>query len=303
MRAPAKVRLFRHQFSSMGCPCEIQLYAGSRDEVIAAFGQAECEVHRLDRKYSHYRDDSELKHIQLKTDRPGGVKVDRETAALLNYTQTQFKLSGGLFDVTAQALSMLWDRIEELPDEQQIQTALEQTGWQRLDWDGKTLKMPSGLSLDLGGVVKEYAADRAAGILKANGSESGFVDLGGDLHFLGPHPDGKCWQTGIRHPGDGKQAIASIEVHSGGLASSGNYERYSEIDGKRYGHIINPKTGWPVSGLASVSVLAPSCLVAGSLSTLAMLAGEEKGLLLLRESGLPWLAIDKELQVKGTLMP
>lgn len=301
-RAPARTRLFRHGFSSMGCPCEIQLYASSHNDARAGFVRAESEVQRLDRKYSHYRDDSELKQIQLKANRPGGVKVDPETAALLDYSQTQFELSGGLFDVTAGALSTLWDHIEKLPDEQQIQTALEQTGWHRLKWDRLTLQMPTGLSLDLGGVVKEYAADRAAGILKSSGFGSGFVDLGGDLHFLGPHPDGKCWQTGIRHPGDGKRAIASIEVPSGGLASSGNYERYSEIDGKRYSHIINPKTGWPVSGLASVSVLAPNCLVAGSLSTLAMLAGEEKGLLLLREGGLPWLAIDNELHVKGTLI-
>jgi thiamine biosynthesis lipoprotein len=156
--------------------------------------------------------------------------------------------------------------------------------------------------LDLGGVVKEYAADRAAGILKTLGFESGYADLGGDLHFMGPHPNGRGWQTGIRHPDGGKQAIASIEVQSGGLASSGDYERYSEIDGKRYGHIINPQTGWPVSGLAAVSVLAPSCLVAGSVSTLAMLAGVNDGLSLLRDSGLPWLAIHRDFQVEGTLL-
>ena len=94
-------------------------------------------------------------------------------------------------------------------------------------------------------------------------------------------------------------AIASIEVQSGGLASSGDYERYSEIDGKRYGHIINPATGWPVSGLASVSVLAPSCLVAGSVSTVAMLAGVDDGLSLLHESGLPWLAIHSDFRVEA----
>jgi len=192
----------------MGCPCEIKLYAKSRKDALAAIARAESEVHRLDRKYSHYRDDSELWRIQQKASRAGGVKVDRETAVLLDYAQTQFELSGGLFDVTAHALSTLWDRIEELPDERQIQQALEQTGWRRLDWDGESLKIPAGLTLDLGGVVKEYAADRAAGILKSLGFESGYADLGGDLHFMGPHPNGKRWQTGIRHPNGGKQAIS-----------------------------------------------------------------------------------------------
>lgn len=285
----------------MGCPCEIQLYARFRYDALAAFVQAEAEVHRLDRKYSHYRDDSELQRIQKKAAQTGGVEVDHETAALLDYAQTQFEISGGLFDITTRALSALWHRVEELPDEQQIQTALKQTGWHRLDWDGQRLTAPVGLSLDLGGVVKEYAADRVAGILKTMGFESGYVDLGGDLHFIGPHPDGRRWQTGIWHPGGGKRAIASIEVRSGGLASSGDYERYSEIDGKRYGHIINPETGWPVSGLAGVSVLAPSCLVAGSVTTLAMLAGVDDGLSLLYESGLSWLAIHSDFRVEGTL--
>jgi thiamine biosynthesis lipoprotein len=293
--------LFQHKFASMGCPCEIQLYANSRDSVLAAFEQAESEVHRLDRKYSHYREDSELQRIRKKAVRSGGVKVDRETAALLDYAQTQYELSGGLFDISAGALTALWDRITHLPDQQQIHLALAQTGWRRLNWDGEHLKMPAGLSLDLGGVVKEYAADRAAGILQAMGFESGYTDLGGDLHFIGPHPDGSRWRTGIRHPGSGQQTIATIEVQSGGLASSGDYERYSVIDGERYGHIINPLTGWPVSGLAGVSVLAPSCLVAGSLATLAMLAGVDDGLSLLRESGLPWLAIHKDFRVEGTL--
>jgi len=295
--------LFRHKFTSMGCPCEIQLYARSCKDALAAFCQAESEVHRLDGKYSHYRDDSELQQIQQKAARTGGVKVDRETAALLDYAQTQFEVSGGQFDVTAGTLSALWDQVEELPHEQQIKKALEQTGWRRLNWDGESLEAPAGLLLDLGGVVKEYAADRAAGILKTLGFESGYADLGGDLHFMGPHPDGRGWQTGIRHPDGGKQAIASIEVQSGGLASSGNYERYSEIDGKRYGHIINPQTGWPVNGLAAVSVLAPSCLVAGSVSTLAMLASVDDGLSLLRESGLPWLAVHRDFRVEGTLRP
>jgi thiamine biosynthesis lipoprotein len=295
------MNLFQHKFISMGCPCEIQLYARSRNDALAAFGQAESEVHRLDGKYSHYRDDSELQRIQQKAARTGGVKVDRETAALLDYAQTQFEVSGGLFDVTAGALSALWNQVEELPHEQQIKKALEQTGWRRLGWDGERLKAPAGLCLDLGGVVKEYAADRAARILKNLGFASGYADLGGDLHFMGPHPDGRGWQTSIRHPDGGKQAIASIEVQSGGLASSGDYERYSEIDGKRYGHIINPQTGWPVSGLAAVSVLAPSCLVAGSVSTLAMLASVDDGLSLLRESGLPWLAVHRDFRVEGTL--
>ncbi len=161
------------------------------------------------------------------------------------------------------------------------------------------------MSFDLGGMVKEYAADRAAVILKKAGFRSGYVDLGGDLHILGPHPDGQPWRAGIRDPLSEGKVLAAVEVGSGGLASSGDYERFSEIDGQRYGHIINPITGWPVSTgdghLTAVSAVAPSCLLAGSVTTLAMLAGADRGLTLLGESGLSWLAVGSKGLVSGTL--
>ena len=297
--------LFKHEFSAMGCPCVLQFYAES-----AALGRdgielATNEVHRLDQKYSHYREDSLLSAIQFEAAQAGGAVVDPETAALLDYADTQYYVSGGLFDITARSLSALWDRITSIPRQDEIDEALRKSGWEQVAWDGHTLEIPAGLTCDLGGIVKEYAADRVAGMLKQAGIQSGIIDLGGDLHILGPHPDGTPWRAGIRDPDGSGNALATIGIRSGGLASSGDYERFSEIGGKKYGHIINPKTGWPVSAsgesLASVSILAPSCLLAGSVSTLAMLAGAKKGLDLLGESGLPWLAVENDGGIRGTL--
>ena len=296
---------FKHEFSGMGCPCELQFHAESavlgQDGIALATG----EVHRLDQKYSHYRGDSLLSTIQYEAAQAGGVVVDPETAALLDYADTQYRASEGIFDVTARSLSALWDRITSIPHPDEIDEALRKSGWEQVAWDGFTLEIPAGMAFDLGGIVKEYAADRVAGILKQAGIQSGSIDLGGDLHILGPHPDGTPWRAGIRDPDGSGNALATIGIRSGGLASSGDYERFSEIGGKRYGHIINPKTGWPVSesgeGLASVSILAPSCLLAGSVSTLAILAGAEKGLSLLGESGLPWLAVGYDGSLHGTL--
>jgi thiamine biosynthesis lipoprotein len=291
----------------MGCPCELRLYAGSAEQAGRGFELAKAEVDRLDRKYSHYRDDSLLSTMQRQAARTGGVVVDSETAALLNYADTQFRVSEGLFDITARSLSALWDRARSLPADEQISDALDKTGWNRVRWDGTNLESPTGMSFDLGGIVKEYAADRAAVTLKEAGFESGYVDLGGDLHVLGPHPDGRPWQVGIRNPNDKGSPLAAVEVRSGGLASSGDYERFSEINGRRYGHIINPRTGWPVSvaaeSLASVSAVAPSCLLAGSVTTLAMLAGAKQGISLLEESGLSWFAVAADHSVSGTLAP
>jgi thiamine biosynthesis lipoprotein len=297
--------LFKHEYSSMGCPCELQFYAESTVLGRDGIELATSEVRRLDQKYSHYREDSLLSAIQSGATQAGGVVVDDETAALLDYADTQYRVSAGLFDITARSLSALWDRITSIPRQDEIDEALRTSGWDQVTWDGHTLEMPAGLAFDLGGIVKEYAADRVAGMLKQAGIQSGIIDLGGDLHILGPHPDGTPWRAGIRDPDGSGNALATIGIRSGGLASSGDYERFSEIDGKQYGHIINPKTGWPVSAsgesLASVSILAPSCLLAGSVSTLAMLAGAKKGLNLLGESGLPWLAVGYDGSIRGTL--
>ena len=225
----------------------------------------------------------------------GGVDVDRETAALLNYAETQFNISEGMFDITTRRLSALWDRIESIPEERQITAALQKTGWRRVRWNGRNLQVPTGFELDLGGIVKEYAADRAAGLLLNAGLRSGYVDLGGDFHFLGPHPDRRPWKVGIRNPEKKDDPIAAVDLYSGGLASSGDYERCIEIDGIRYGHIIDPRTGWPANpggaGLSAVSSLAPTCLLAGSVATLAMLLPREQAISFLNQSGLRWLAI------------
>lgn len=275
----------------MGCPAELCVYSDSRESANRAFSITIAEVSRLDRKYSHYRDDSYLSLIQGKAAQPGGMVVDQETAALLNFAQCQFQQSEGCFDITSGRISRLWDRSRSTPTRQAIDQALLFTGWHKVAWDGQTLGLPSGMSLDLGGIVKEYAADRVALLLRAAGFDSGYINLGGDLHIIGPHPDGAAWKVGIRHP-RATGAMATVAITLGGLASSGDYERFRVIDGQRYSHLVDARNGWPVKGLAGVSVLAPSCLLAGAVATLAMLLGRQKGLELLEESGLQWLAHD-----------
>jgi thiamine biosynthesis lipoprotein len=291
---PPAMKLYRQQFLSMGCPCEIGAFSPDPGAARLAIAEAEYEIHRLDRKYSHFRNDSYITRIQVAARQPGGMDVDAETSALLDYAATQFELSNGLFDITAGQLARLWHKRKHLPLQTNLDKALQNTGWTQLDWQSPHLIMPAGMQLELGGLVKEYAADRAAMLLKRKKMHSAFVELGGDIHVTGPQPDGKPWNMGIRKPGYRQQkndkAIANIPVSAGGLATSGDYERSSLINGKHYGHIINPKPGWPVNSFQSVSVLAPSCLLAGSISTLAMLMGQEAGLAALRDSGLAWLA-------------
>ncbi len=284
---------YRHLFSSMGCPAEISLHAGNKAEARQAIAAAEAEVHRLDRKYSHYRNDSYLSRLNRQVSRSDGVPVDSETAGLLDFAACQFRTTEGRFDITAGALTALWENARQLPSQQEINTALAITGWQHARWSDNRLYLPAGFRINLGGVVKEYAADRAAWVLRQHGIRSACVDLGGDLHVLGPHPDGSPWHIGIRHPRQ-PGAIASLTMTHGGLATSGDYERFTLLEGKRYSHLIDPRTGHPVRGLASVSVVAPNCLLAGGISTLAMLHSVQNGLELLHASGLSWLAHNGE---------
>lgn len=285
---------YRQQFASMGCPCEIRLYEAQLSSARQAIDAAIAEVDRLDRKYSLYRSDSLLSEINRSAGRGESIKVDEETAGLLDYADQEYQLSEGLFDITAGALWRVWDfHATGLPDTAAISLALGVTGWHEVEWQRPFLFLPlAGLALDFGGIAKEYAADRAAVILREHGIKHALVDLGGDISVAGPQPGGRGWSVGIKDPASPDQAIAVIELHSGGLATSGDYERFIEIDGARFSHIINPKTGWPVQGFASISVQASSCLAAGAISTVAMLKGKPGDHGFLKDTGLAFLSID-----------
>ncbi|HEX6832402.1 MAG TPA: FAD:protein FMN transferase [Rudaea sp.] len=291
---------FRFEFSTMGCPCALHLETDARTAQ-RAFDAARAECERLDRKYSHYRDDSLIATIAA---RGGGapIEVDTETADLFDFANELHRQSGGLFDITAGALTRLWDlRSGDLPARSAIESAVALVGWERVEWQRPHVRMPSAaMRLDLGGIVKEYAADRCAQICREAGVAHGLVDLSGDLAVIGPHRDGSAWRVGIKAPRAPGQAAAQIAIDSGGLATSGDYERVLIVDGRRYSHIVDPRSGWPVEGLASVSVVAQSCLVAGAASTLAMLMGAD-GVRWLGELGLPHLCIDTDGRIFGTL--
>ena len=147
------------------------------------------------------------------------------------------------------------------------------------------------MEIDFGGFGKVYAADRTAEICQQVGIKHGLIDLGGDIRVIGDKEDQSGWAIGIRNPKDPNKAISTIKLHQGALATSGNYERFMQVKGKHYCHILKASTGWPVNHWASISILAPQCLVAGSLATLTMLA-EKQGLAWLEEQEVPFLAID-----------
>jgi thiamine biosynthesis lipoprotein len=289
------------QFGAMGSDCEVHI-AGrvSEDHARNAAQLAMREVHRIEAKYSRYLAGSVVSRLNAQAGKGIAVPVDDETAQLLAYADQMFAASDGLFDITSGVLSRAWDfRAGRLPTHETLNTLRQCVGWsltrlERAPGRSSFELLRPGMEIDLGGFGKEYAADRAAVLLQDNSVRHGFVNLGGDIRIVGPRPDGSPWQMAIRHPREEDRPLATIELHEGALATSGDYERYFiGPDGERYCHVLNPRTGWPVRAWRSISVVAPLCLAAGSVCTIAMLKGED-ALPFLQRQAPDFLAVDAQ---------
>jgi thiamine biosynthesis lipoprotein len=291
----------RQQFFALGSDCALHFHAGAARQGEEAAAAAISEIARIEARYSRYRPDSELSRINAVATAGGDVEVDPETAGLITYAQACFRMSGGLFDITSGILRRAWDfAAARLPEPDAISVLLPRIGFDRLIWQAPRLSFPiPGMEIDFGGLGKEYAADRAASVCRAMGIRHGFVDLGGDIRFLGAESNGEPWRIGIRHPRAPSTTMGEVALDAGAIATSGDYERFIEVEGRRYCHILDPRTGWPAQGLRSVSVIADDCLVAGTLATIAMLKGRD-GTAWLRSMGVRHIAMDDDGRIDAT---
>ena len=260
-------------FNAMASPCEVLLRAS---HLAAAREFGECaakEAWRIEEKYSRYRVDSIISHLHGHRGVP--IQVDEETASLLDFAQRCYRISDGMFDITSGILRRAWtfDGSDHLPKPDAIAALLPYIGFEKLKWQSPTIAVPAGMELDFGGIGKEYAVDRAYDLLSKKAPGPFLINFGGDLRASGPPPNG-FWQVGIEKPGHERDAGLILHLEHGALATSGDARRFVLRDGVRYGHVLNPKTGWPVlHAPRSVTVAASSCTEAGMLSTLAILHG------------------------------
>lgn len=263
-------------FEAMGSPCEVLLDVDRESRARELAGVAAAEAWRIEDAYSRYLPDNIVSRINAAGGRPVGV--DPETARLIDFSAHLFDLSDGRFDITSGVLRRVWtfDGGDRLPAPESVDKVLEQVGWDRVDWNGTSITLPAGMEIDFGGIGKEYAVDRAAGLLRERSDAGALVNFGGDLAVTAPPRDRRAWQVGI----DAVSGVTTpgntvISVAAGALATSGDSRRFLLSGGVRYGHILDPTTGWPVVGApASVTVAADTCVQAGMLSTFAMLEGE-----------------------------
>lgn len=295
------MQTYSTEFTAMACENQIVVSAPDRDEATRALEAAVLEVRRIEHKYSRYRPASEsiVARINAMAGQPDPVACDPETMELLTIAARAYELSGGLFDITSGVLRRVWDfKAARLPAEEELAACLEHVGWSKVEVRHAEVRLArAGMEIDFGGFGKEYAADRAAALLKARGLNSGYVNLGGDIAVLGPQQDGSPWLFGIQNPRQRGEVVATIAVAGGGLATSGDYEKFFEKDGRRYCHIINPANGMPVNCWSSVSIMHVSALAAGIFSTIAMLK-ENDAEDFLKASALRYLLLGAQGEVR-----
>ena len=259
----------------MASPCDVLVDTDDEGVARAAVEAARDEALRVERKFSRYREDNIVHAINHAEGRP--VAVDEETAGLLDYAATCHQISDGRFDITSGVLRRAWvfDGREHPPDRQAIAAALALVGWSRATWCEHTLTLPAGMEIDLGGIGKEYAVDRAAARIAEVTGAACLANFGGDLRASGPRRGGRPWLVGVEDPAaPGSEPLRRLELAHGALATSGDARRFVLVNGRRLGHILDPRTGWPVEGAPrSVTVMAGSCIEAGTLATLAILRG------------------------------
>lgn len=263
-------------FSAMASPCEILIETDDESVAQKALRLVSTEAWRIEAKYSRYSTDNIIHQIHSAQGLP--VKANEELAGLLDFASNCYALSDGLFDITSGVLRKIWrfDGGHAIPSQKQISELLPLIGWNKVKWDSPYITLPIDMQIDLGGIGKEYAVDRSAILVKQNIPDVAFmINFGGDLYANKPPTGKNYWQIGVESAK--KSGISDVvQLKVGGVATSGDANRYLIKSGIRYSHVLNPKTGWPVKDAPrSVSVLANTCVEAGFLTTMAMLHGEE----------------------------
>jgi FAD:protein FMN transferase len=283
----ADLPLRKLSFRAMATQCEVQYTAPGGDPQASGFEKAaEAWVHAFEAKYSRFQPGSLVSRINDAAGRDW-VTIDAETEGLFSMCDTLVFMTRGILDPTALPLIRIWDwkaNPPAIPTASAIAEALRLVGWHKVRREpGKVLLPERGMALDFGGFGKEYAVDIVSMIAGDHGITDSLVDFGHDIRAAGAPPGRPAWHVGLEDPKKPGTTWASIGLTRKSIASSGDYIRSFTVGGRRFGHIIDPRTGWPVSnGCTQATVIAGTCIQAGMLSTAAFVAGIEAGLELIR---------------------
>lgn len=272
---------FRRSAKLMGSAFEFVLIA-QKEEGEKLLDECIAEVKRIEILLTEFSNTSQTAQIN----QAAGidfVEVDKETFQIIQRSLGISKLTQGAFDITAGVLKKLYNfkgKSFSLPDKKLIQQTLNKVGYQKIELSGndKVKLKTAGMHIGFGAIGKGYAADKVKQLLLGKGVESGVINASGDLTAWGARLDGTHWKVAIADPNDKEKVIAWIPIKDASVATSGDYEQYFEHQGKRYSHTIDPKTGLPVSGIKSVTIVSPSAELSDALATAVFTMGVEVGL-------------------------
>ena len=289
-------------FTVSGCSSrpyykETRLMMGTFVEITcqdkAAINSAFEEIREIEKIANKFEPASEISRLN----KNGQVKASEDFIYLIKESKKYYELSGGALDITVSPLVDIWkQKIKEaaegkkseslFPNKDEIENKLRLTGSDKIlinDAEQLIKFTQAGMSIDLGGIAKGYAVDKAVKRLKAQGINSALVNAGGNLYCLGKKGKRK-WRTAIQHPRNPRKLLFYLDLENQAVATSGDYEQYFILNGKRYSHIINPKTGEPVdNGIVSVTIIAPDATTADALSTCVFVLGKEEGMNLIKK--------------------
>lgn len=262
------------EFQAMASPCQVLSEAISASDARGLLNDVAEETWRIEEKFSRYVRDNIIDEINTAEGRE--IVVDDETANLFDFADALCDMSEGRFDITSGGLRSVWkfDGSDNVPTQADIDAVIHLVGWHKVQWKRPTITLSPGMEIDLGGIGKEYAVDRAAAIVGELSNASSLLNFGGDLIAIGDTPKSD-WRVGVESVAQGhNQPERLIHLRNGALATSGDARRFLLRDGVRFGHVLNPMTGWPVENAPrSVTVAADTCTQAGMLATLSILRG------------------------------
>jgi thiamine biosynthesis lipoprotein len=248
----------------MGTKAWVTIAGMKETDADSAATEAFREMYRIESVMSTWRPQSEISRLNAESN-GAPFPVSRELYSLVDSSLFYAKATSGAFDVTVRPLVLLWGfqgGEARIPSKEDVERALASVGYESITLDSirSTVTLPVGMQIDLAGIAKGYAVDRCVSVLARRGVENALVNIGGNIYAMGEAPGEKGWRIGIRDPKGALETVGSLLLRNEAVATSGNYENFVEIDGKRYGHIIDPRTGWPVSDVLSTGlfVLGPA---------------------------------------------
>jgi thiamine biosynthesis lipoprotein len=266
--------------------------------------EAVGEIQRIESLLTTFSENSQTNQINENAGKKA-IIVDEELFGLIERAQRISELTNGAFDLSYGSLDKrFWNfdkTMSQLPDPITAKEKVKLINYKKILLDkakGTVLLKDKGMRIGFGGIGKGYAADKAAQLLRKKGVTSGIVNASGDLITWGNQPNGNPWTISLAHPDLPKQAFSKLNISNLAVATSGNYEKFVMIDGKKYSHTINPKTGYPVSGIKSVSIICPIAELADALATPVTIMGVDAGLNLINQlKGVECIIIDDQNHV------